>query len=163
PWFVDRPYLKGTWKGVLVSSYVDPATQKPVPPIEAYLVIRQTYSSIHLRLMTKESASESVANNIPKGEDGVYSVASVYRNTPQLAHRHRSAIHHGALIMRVEGDPVMALTGEYWTDRMTRGEMRFMEKSDTLYFDFESASGRTFVKRGTSPAAAQAPKPIPAP
>lgn len=164
PWFVDRPYLKGTWKGVLVSSYIDPATQKPVPPIEAYLVIRQTYSTIHLRLMTQQSASESIANNIPKGEDGVYSVASVYRNTPKLAHRSHSEIHHGALTLRVEGDPVTALTGEYWTDRLTRGEMTFMEKSETLYFDFASASAGTFTKPGAVPAVATpAPAPAPAP
>src|SRR5277367_5768948 len=56
PWFVDRPYLKGTWKGVLESNYIDPATQQRVPPIEVYLVIRQTYSAIHLRLITQESA-----------------------------------------------------------------------------------------------------------
>src|SRR6266849_7262475 len=92
PWFVDRPYLKGTWTGVLVSNYVNPATQQRVPPIEVYLVVRQTYSAIHLRLITRESTSESLANNIPKGEDGVYCVASVYRNTPQLAHRDRSPI-----------------------------------------------------------------------
>src|SRR5215475_1684505 len=57
PWFVDRPYLKGTWKGVIESNYVDPATQQRVPTTEAYLVIRQTFSAIHLRLITRESAS----------------------------------------------------------------------------------------------------------
>jgi hypothetical protein len=166
PWFVDRPYLKGTWKGVLESNYVAPATQQKVPPIEAYLVVRQTFSAIHLRLITLESASESMANNIPKGEDGVYTVASVYRNTPQLAARDRSAIHHGALVVRVEGDPVTSLTGEYWTDRLTRGELRFQEKSETLYFDFASASAGTFTKPGarvTTSAAAPASAPATAP
>src|SRR5262249_935288 len=161
PWFVDRPYLKGTWKGMLESSYIDPATQQRVPPVEAFLVIRQSYSAIHLRLITKESASEAMANNIPKGEDGGDSGASVYRNTPQLGHRDRSAIHHGALLIRVEGDPVMSLTGEYWTDRMTRGELRFTEKSETLYFDFASAAAGTFTKPGTVPAAPAA-TPVPA-
>jgi hypothetical protein len=146
PWFVDRPYLKGTWKGMLESNYVDPVTQQRAPPIEAFLVVRQSYSAIHLRLITKESASESMANNIPKGEDGLYSIASVYRNTPLLGHRDRSAIHHGALLIRVEGDPVTSLTGEYWTDRLTRGELRFLEKSGALYFDFATATSGTFLK-----------------
>ncbi len=153
PWFVDRPHLKGTWKGVLESNYIDPKTQQRAPPFEAFLVIRQSYSAIHLRLITKESASESMANNIPKGEDGVYSVASVYRNTPQLGYRDRSAIHHGALLIRVEGDPVTSLIGEYWTERLTRGELRFTEKSETLYFDFASAAAGTFTKPGGVPAA----------
>jgi hypothetical protein len=145
PWFVDRPYVKGTWKGQLISSYINPATNQPVPPIEVYLVIRQTYSAIHLRLITKESSSESLANNIPAGEDGVYSIASVYRNTPQLAHRGRSPIHHGAMLLRVEGDPVVSLSGEYWTDRTTHGEIRFTEKSETLYYTFDAAAAGRFT------------------
>jgi hypothetical protein len=109
-----------------------------------------------------------MANNIPKGEDGVYTVASVYRNTPQLGVRDRSAIHHGAIIIRVEGDPVTSLTGEYWTDRLTRGELRFLEKSDTLYFDFASASAGRFTKPDaaalvSAPASAPAPAPAPSP
>jgi len=154
PWFVDRPYLKGTWKGVLESSYVDPTTQQRAGPIEVYLVIRQTFSTIHLRLLTNESASESMANNIPKGEDGVYTVASVYRNTPKLDVRDRSTIHHGAVILNVEGNPVTSLRGEYWTDRMTRGELRFLEKSDTLYFDFASAAAGTYARPGDAPTVA---------
>jgi hypothetical protein len=162
PWFVDRPYLKGTWKGVLVSSYVNPQTQQRVPPIELYLVIRQTYSAIHLRLITKESSSESLANNIPKGEDGVYSVASVYRNTPQLAHRGRSPIHHGAMLLRVEGDPVVSLSGEYWTDRQTHGEIQFTEKSEKLYYTFDAAAVGKFTLLNAPPPAAAAPTAPPA-
>jgi hypothetical protein len=154
PWFVDRPYLKGTWKGVLESNYADPVTQQRAGPIEVYLVIRQTFSAIHLRLLTNESASESMANNIPKGEDGVYIVASVYRNTPRLGVRDRSTIHHGAVILSVEGNPVVSLRGEYWTDRLTRGEMQFLEKSDTLHFDFASAAAGTYARPGGAPVVA---------
>ncbi len=161
PWFVDRPYLKGTWKGMLVSSYVDPQTQQRVQLIEVYLVIRQTYSAIHMRLITKESSSESLANNIPKGEDGVYSVASVYRNTPQLAHRSGSPIHHGAMLLRVEGDPVVSLSGEYWTDRQTQGEIQFTEKSEKLYYTFEAAATGKFTRLNAPQAAAAAPAPSP--
>src|SRR5262245_17396663 len=49
PWFVDRPYLKGTWKGTLQSTYANPETGQQVPPIEVYLVIRQSFSAIHMR------------------------------------------------------------------------------------------------------------------
>jgi hypothetical protein len=163
PWFVDRPYLKGTWKGVIESNYIDPATQQKVPPIEAYLVVRQTFSGIHLRLITRESASESMANNIPKGEDGVYTVASVYRNTPQLSARDRSAIHHGALVIRVEGDPVTSLSGEYWTDRLTLGELRFAEKSEKIFFTFDAAVAGDFIRLEPPPAPPAAPTAPPTP
>src|SRR6185312_16727274 len=66
PWFVARPYVKGTWKGLLVSSYIDPKTNQPIGPIEVYLVVRQSYSTLHLRLLTKQSSSESLANAIQK-------------------------------------------------------------------------------------------------
>ncbi len=150
PWFVARPYIKGTWKGLLHAEYVDPTTNQKVPPIEVYLVIRQTYFSIHARLLTRESSSEAMAMEIPKAADGVYTVASIYRNTPRQDHRDHSPIHHGAMLIHVEGDPVKALRAEYWTDRLTRGRIDFAEKNDTIYFEFETASNATFKNQTTT-------------
>src|ERR1700723_1346917 len=45
PWLTNRPDVRGTWKGHLVSSWVDPSTRTGRGEIEAYLVIRQTYST----------------------------------------------------------------------------------------------------------------------
>lgn len=148
PWFVDRPNIRGTWKGQLISTWVDPQTGTKPEPIDAYLVIRQTFSGIHMRLITRESSSESLADNIPKDADGVYSVASIYRNTPKLSHRPVSPIHNGGLLLRVLGDPVSSLEGHYWTDRGTQGEVVFHEKSDVLFFDFATASSAVFKKPG---------------
>jgi hypothetical protein len=144
PWFVARPYIKGTWKGVLKSEYIDPKTGAPVPPIEVYLVIRQTYFTIHMRLLTKESSSETLAMEIPRAADGVYTVASIYRNTPRQDHRNHSPIHHGAMLIHVEGDPVIRLRAEYWTDRLTRGQIVFEELRKAIFFDFDSASKATY-------------------
>ncbi len=140
PWFVARPYIKGTWSGVLTSEYIDPKTGSQVAPIEVYLVIRQTYLTIHMRLFTKESSSETLAMEIPRAADGVYSVASIYRNTPRQDHRDHSPIHHGAMLIHVEGDPIVRLRAEYWTDRLTRGQIVFEERSKGIHFDFDSAS-----------------------
>jgi hypothetical protein len=155
PWFVAKPNIKGTWKGVLHSNYIDPMTNQPVPPIVVYLVVRQSYSTLHLRLLTRQSSSESVANSIAKDPDGVYTVASLYRNTPKLEHRDHSPIHHGAMLLRIEGDPVESMRAEYWTDRLTRGTIEFSEKSDTLHFDFETAS-RSAYRSKAPPAVPQA-------
>ncbi len=144
PWFVARPYIKGTWKGVLASEYIDPKTGNAVPPIEVYLVIRQTYFTIHMRLFTNESSSETLAMEIPRAADGVYTVASIYRNTPRQDHRDHSPIHHGAMLTHVEGDPVVRLRAEYWTDRLTRGQIVFCEKCERIVFDFDSASKAIF-------------------
>jgi hypothetical protein len=68
----------------------------------------------------------------------------MYRNTPTIDHWNHSPIHHGAMILRVEGDPAATLTGEYWTDRLTVGHVQFTARSKTLFFDFSTASAATY-------------------
>src|SRR5262245_13979619 len=60
-WFVPRPDLRGTWRVELQSEWKNPATDTVVGPIVAYLVVRQTFSSLSVRMLTAESASELVA------------------------------------------------------------------------------------------------------
>src|SRR5580692_7780462 len=38
PWLTTRPDLRGTWKGRLISSWLDPTTQQSRGEIEVYLV-----------------------------------------------------------------------------------------------------------------------------
>src|SRR5690348_11887023 len=64
PWLTTRPDLRGTWKGHLVSSWKEPETQQERGEIETYLVIRQTYSTLDVRLLTVESGSVSLSATI---------------------------------------------------------------------------------------------------
>src|SRR5438552_13608177 len=50
PYLHKKPDLRGTWKGQLDSNYEDRDTCQTKPPIEVYIVVRQTYSTIDLRL-----------------------------------------------------------------------------------------------------------------
>jgi hypothetical protein len=61
PWLTTRPDLRGTWKGNLVSNWVDPITRQGRGEIEAYLVIRQTFSTVDARLHTAESFAVSLS------------------------------------------------------------------------------------------------------
>lgn len=140
PWFVSTPNVRGTWKGEVTSTWNNANPEQSNGPIEAYLVIRQTFSMISIRLITKESSSELLAGSIVRCNDGTYEVAGTYRNTPKLLVRERSPIHHGGLLLRVQGDPPASLEGEYWTDRATKGELRFKARSGKLFDGFESAS-----------------------
>ncbi|WNG20921.1 hypothetical protein [Cystobacter fuscus] len=133
---VDRPRLKGTWKGTLASNWVNPETTQKVPPIEAYVVIRQTYSTLHVRMFTHESQSITLTATIMRDADEQYTLAGIYSNEPKLSVRSRSPIHHGGLRLRIEGK---SLSGMYWTDRNTHGEMRFERVSDSLAHDFQQA------------------------
>jgi SMODS-associating 2TM, beta-strand rich effector domain len=60
--------------------------------------------------------------------DGVYGLYSIYRNTPRLSVRHRSPIHHGALMLDISGEPASQLEGFYWTDRRTMGELELDQR-----------------------------------
>jgi|SRR5581483_8276726 len=123
-WYVRRPDLRGTWRVLLRSDWIDPKTQEPIPPIVAYAAIRQSLTSLSLRLMTPESRSKLIAHSIDEQEDGIYRLAGVYRNEPNIGLQgQRSEIHHGAFSLEIYGAPVNRLEGHYWTDRNTRGEM----------------------------------------
>src|ERR1039458_54217 len=95
PWLTTRPDLRGTWKGHLLSSWVDPETKQRRGKIEVYLVIRQTYSTIDVRLLTSESGSISLSASIIEDRPDIHSVAVLYRNTPRVLLRQRSPIGHG--------------------------------------------------------------------
>lgn len=123
-WFVKRPYLGGTWSVSVTSDWVDPATNRSLEPFDAYLVVRQTYTTLSLRLVTQESQSYVLGADLSSHPDGVFILTGVYRNEPALSVRDRSPIHHGALLLNVRGIPPQALDGLYWTDRGTKGEIR---------------------------------------
>lgn len=138
-WFVPRPDLRGTWCAELQSDWKNPDTDSGVGPIVAYLVVRQTFSSLSVRMLTAESASELVAAEINKASDGTYRLAAVYRNEPKLSVRNRSPIHYGALVLDVQGDPVKDLAGYYWTDRNSRGELRTLARHGSIAGSFKEA------------------------
>jgi hypothetical protein len=124
-WLVKIPDLQGTWKGQLVSDWVNPETGKRIEPITMFLVIRQTLFSVKVTLMTKESTSYSTTadiNIVSAGEDLYLNYN--YTNRPKVTIRDRSAMHDGAAILKIITSPQKCLEGEYWTSRKTRGEIK---------------------------------------
>ena len=126
------PVLRGTWKGQLQSNWIDPATGHGIPAIELYVVVRQTYSTISLRLMTTESTSRSLVASLEAPHDDVPRLASTYQNIPGLLIQDRSRIHHGALMLEVYGNPANRLGGSYWTDRDTKGQLSLDSRAEKL-------------------------------
>lgn len=127
-WFVRRPTVDGTWKVTLVSNWINPETGQQIPPIEGYMVARQTFSRLSLRLLTSESQSELLGAEVVRADDGSYRIIGVYRNEPSLGVRERSPIHYGGLVLQVIGSPPIRLAGHYWTDRNTAGEINLFEQ-----------------------------------
>jgi hypothetical protein len=91
--------------------------------------------------MTPESDSWLVANKVVLSDDGVFQVAGVYINKPQLHLRGgRSEIHYGAILLDIHGEPPTELRGHYWTDRQTRGSLRLSERRTEALPTYETAS-----------------------
>jgi len=137
-WLVKRPVLTGTWCAELRSNWKD-ASGAPIPAIEGYVVIRQTFLSLSLRLLTKESSSHLVGTEIVCSVDRQYCVSGVYRNEPRYQDRSHSQIHFGAVWLQVIDTPTQMLQGHYWTDRNTAGEMLLTDRRKPEFQDFKSA------------------------
>ena len=122
----SRPVLHGTWHGTLASEYIDPETNQQVPADpNVFLVVRQRFWHVAVRLLTKESASLSMVATFRADVDDVQELISVYTNKPKGEVRDRSVIHLGALILGAPRDTRPGFAGEYFTDRMTRGSLTF--------------------------------------
>ena len=142
-WFVKRPDLRGTWRVELQSDWIDPATNVVVPIIICYMGVEQTLSTLQMHLMTPESESWFIAERITPSRSKVgYRVAGVYTNEPKTHLRgKRSEIHLGGMLLDTHGpaNRPNTLTGEYWTDRKTKGQMKFTSRLPDVFTRFEDA------------------------
>jgi hypothetical protein len=127
-WLVKRAIIGGTWKATFQTSWKNPDTGEIPGPITAFMVVRQTFSNVNMTLLTKESSSHFVADELSIGPDGQFAVHGVYLNEPKASVRHRSPVHYGALRLSLQGSPVKTMEGVYWTDRLTRGDLRLEER-----------------------------------
>ncbi|MDZ4760216.1 MAG: hypothetical protein SGJ21_04005 [Alphaproteobacteria bacterium] len=125
-WFVTRPHLAGQWKIELISMWNDPQTGLSPAPIAGTATITQTHSEFHMHVETDESEGDLIEGSIVRKKDGAYQVVGVYLNQPKVSVRDRSAMHHGAMMLDVVGDPnsPSKLKGSYWTERRSVGEFR---------------------------------------
>lgn len=131
--------VRGTWKGVLTSFWVDPTTGKSPAPKHVYLVVRQTATLVSVKLLTNESRSASSLAAVT-AVDGTSELTYLYLNRPDAGVEHRSRMHHGSTALDISGSPAKRLKGRYWTDRDSKGELDFTEWNKRLVDDFDDAS-----------------------
>lgn len=135
-WF-PVPDLNGTWKGTLVSSYVRDG--EALEPLEAYIVVRQSFLNISVRQFTAESASTTLVSSIRSDADGVKHLNVTYFNSPDLQRQAESRAHSGTFDYCVEGHPASELAGSYWTSRATFGDARLSQRISERANNFEHA------------------------
>lgn len=121
-----RPHLWGTWKVEL-----QPSSQALIPeggnqgPIPGGMVIEQTFWTTAVQFYTRESGSSSISAAIVNKTDSkqAKSLLFTYTNNARQAHSHRSHQHSGTCRLDVTGTTPRSLSGTYWTDRITAGDM----------------------------------------
>lgn len=119
-WFVQIPNLNGLWEGALTSTW------EGTQIINVNLKIKQSLFKISCVMSSGESKSESIScNYIIDGDNQKNKLAYIYLNTPDLIFREESPIHHGSVVLDIEGN---SLTGNYWTDRKTTGCLKLTKR-----------------------------------
>jgi hypothetical protein len=130
--------LRGTWKGTLESFWIDPATQSSPEKKAVYLVIRQSASTVSIVMLTNESRSKSTLARISDDKVSA-SLDYMYLNRPDSRFEHRSRMHHGSTSLDIIGRPAIRLQGRYWTNRDSKGELVFFERTIKFADDFLQA------------------------
>jgi len=134
-----KPDLRGTWMGTLVSSFQRDG--KPIPPTPSIIRVRQTASTQSLTFFSGESSSVTEQSTMMQQADGRWVATWTYSNTPRSSVRHRSDCHFGTA--EVAFDPIEGLTGAYYTDRLTRGELHFSMHSKKLFSSVAAAQAHS--------------------
>jgi hypothetical protein len=139
--FCKRPNLNGTWRVTLQSTYINPVTNKRALEIKGFAAVRQTFSSVSLRLMTEQAESFLIVGSLDVLNDGVSYFSGVYQSDPDIHLRSNvSEIHYGSFRYRVLGNPPSELNGHYWTDRSTNGSIKFSDRRTENFDSFSHAS-----------------------
>ena len=115
--FAGIPCIKGSYSGTIKSNY-DSVVR------EASLQISQTFLSVRATMSTNESKSKSLAASI-ENVSGINELIFTYHNDPRAEHREGSPIHYGTA--RFALDEKDHLSGQYYTDRKTFGDLDFVK------------------------------------
>ena len=139
PMVVGRPVLHGTWKIVLRTSHEERADEE----IEAYLVIRQTYSSIRVDGLFDRSNSECLSADLAV-QNGRCTLNYLFRTEAHTRHRDGNPPARGAASLRVGRTPRLHLEGDYWMERLTKGDITSVGRTPKLYDTFSAARAATY-------------------
>lgn len=122
-WFFvrRRPRLGGTWRGLLTAVRLDDNCNEISVDIPVFFEIHQTFSELSIALMSRESESRSMTADLVSDSHGRFILWYQYQGVPGIEVRARSPIHFGGSRVDISERDPKTFTGEYWTDRMTRG------------------------------------------
>ncbi|MBN3945015.1 MAG: hypothetical protein HWQ38_00365 [Nostoc sp. NMS7] len=119
--FSSIPNLRGTWVGVIHSSY---GGGTDVPGVILYT--RQTWTRINLRLVTQNSSSYSIMAAVNTHDSSEPSLKYEYMNEPSALSVNTMNAHRGTANLQLSPDG-KELAGDYFTGRgrQNLGTMEF--------------------------------------
>ncbi|MDP5599829.1 hypothetical protein P3809_01815 [Pseudomonas aeruginosa] len=141
-WLVPFPDLSGTWIGYIYSDWRDPqAGQKP-PPIPVMLTVSQTFSHASYLMRTSEMESSSYSEGFLIDPDRqIKKLSYSYTSKPRISLSERSTPHDGSAVFQIIEKPELKLSGRYWTERLTKGEIILEYYSKELLEDLPEPMG----------------------
>lgn len=96
-----------------------------------------------MHLMTPQSESWLKGGSLKESpNEMLFQIVAVYENRPGLVYRNKSPMHRGALAIETHGPDSLkpcAISGEYWTDRKTKGTLEFDSRIDETHTRFKDA------------------------
>jgi hypothetical protein len=131
---IKRPKLHGTWKCELRTSYEGRAGEV----IESYLAIDQTYTRICVRMLFDRSQSISMSGDLVD-EGGRCVLYYVFRSEKSALEPDSNPPARGAADLKVSRKPILALEGDYWMERGTKGTLLTVGHNEALYESFGAA------------------------
>lgn len=134
-----RPILHGTWRTELRTSYEARADET----IEAYLVVRQTYSTICIDMLFDRSQSTSMSGDLVT-ENGRCVLYYVFRSDKQTLERDENPPARGAAQLTVSRRPAVRLEGDYWMEHGTRGRVATTGHTSVLYDSYNDAQSGNY-------------------
>lgn len=120
----SRPRVDGLWRVQLHptdGSRIPPGGNRG--PVDAYIVVRQTYWTIAVRQFTAESSSISRSYFWDAHGTGTDWLTFIYDNTPAQRHQPRSQRHLGACSLYPGNRRPTEIEGMYFTDRYSKGDI----------------------------------------
>lgn len=124
-WLVPFPDLNGSWIGFIYTDWKNPTTGKKPPPIPAMLTVNQSFFHFSCVMRTGEMESSSYSEGFLIDPDRqIKSVAYSYTSKPRLSLNERSIPHDGTAVFQIIENPKQKLVGRYWTERLTKGEIK---------------------------------------
>lgn len=141
-WLVPFPNLNGTWVGFIYSEWKNPETVEKPPPIPVMLTVNQSFFHVSCVMHTSEMESSSYSEGFLIDTDRqIKQLVYSYTSKPRLSLNERSIPHDGTGVFQIIEKPNPKLVGRYWTERLTKGEIKLEYHTHDLLEELPDSLG----------------------